>query len=327
VKLAPAALTLALLTATACGGGSIAGSGASTDASAPTSSPIHAHLVALGTPWSGGFPVYGVHVATLSRTGVLQGWDAGRNHLNWDSMALSPDGGHVAQVVNGTLYVYSSRSGAVRSLGNVGGLSLSPEWLPDGKRLSVIQRTLGRMQPGRTLLILDGRTGAVERRMALPGWADDIAYSSDGLRAAVSELRLTKPAGSTIAVLDLLTGKAAPILTIRHDLVDGLAWSPDGGHIAFATFGNGLHLISSDGEDDRTIWKPPFGLVGISAGSFAPDNRTLAVSWEADFNGADAPAANRGFLIDTSTLHGVRMRTGHSGIDGPFAWISGDSTV
>ena len=67
--------TAAALTVSGCGSGE-ARSG---------SSHANVRLVAVGTPWRDGHPVYGLHVATLSSKGGLSGWDAGREHVNWES--------------------------------------------------------------------------------------------------------------------------------------------------------------------------------------------------------------------------------------------------
>ena len=303
--------TAVALTVSACGSG-----GARSGSSHAT-----VRLVAVGTPWRDGFPVYGVHVATMSSKGRLSGWDAGRDHLNWEWTALSPDGTQVVGIERGVVQIYSTRTGSLRTVRRLDELTNDPEWLPDGRHLSVVQRP-GQKLPGRVLLILDAESGAIERRLPLPDWTDWVAFSADGRRLATTGIRITGPKrGSTITVVDIDSGQATLVTRLPHDLVDGLAWSPDGTHLAYSSWHRGVHVMDSGGGDDRPLWRPPYGLIAISPGSFSPDGGTLAVSWQADFNGADAPAANRGFLIDIARDHGTRMRTAPNGIDGPFVWV------
>ena len=289
--------TVVALTVSGCGSGE-ARSG---------SSHATVRLVAVGTPWRDGYPVYGLHVATLSSKGRLSGWDAGREHVNWESTALSPDGSRVATIERGVVQIYSTQTGSLRTLRRLDQLTNDPEWLPDGRRLSFVQRP-GQKLPGRVLLILDARSGTIERRLPLPDWTDWVAFSADSRRLAATGIRITgaKP-GSTITVVDIDSGHATLVDSLPHDLVDGLAWSPDGAHLAYASWGRGVHVMDSSGGEDRPLWRPPYGLIAISPGSFSPDGGTLAVSWQADFNGADAAAANRGYLIDVARDHGTRF--------------------
>src|SRR5438046_739322 len=98
--------TAVALAISACGGGETHSRSEVSDA--------NFHLVALGTPWQSGYPVYGVHVATLSGIGRLIGWDVGADHLNWESLSLSPDGSQVASIYRGIVQIYSSPKGSVR---------------------------------------------------------------------------------------------------------------------------------------------------------------------------------------------------------------------
>jgi hypothetical protein len=152
--------------------------------------------------------------------------------------------------------------------------------------------------------------------LALAPWAG-------GSKLAVTNIDIATRTPQ-VSVIDLASGKATVIRSFaRNDLAYGVAWSPDQSTLAITTFKTGVHLINADGSDDRELGRPPFGEYDISPGSFSPDGRLLAVSWQADFKGPDEASLNRGFLFhvgEERDPHPIPLAAKGS-VDGPFVWM------
>ena len=162
----------------------------------------------------------------------------------------SPDGGTVALVGN-RIHLMDVRDGTVASLptvddeGNVLQSRRAQEvtWSPDSSRLA--------FGTGRGLYVLDLSTGREAQLVTTDSDVDDAEWSPDGRAIAFSMdgdiYTASVDGGATLAVTE------TPDVTESEP-----SWSPDGTEIAYVfrprgELPSGLHIISRDGADDRTV--------------------------------------------------------------------------
>ncbi|MEO8391962.1 MAG: protein kinase [Chloroflexota bacterium] len=208
----------------------------------------------------------GTRLATLHESGQLQLWDLvpGREALtlvNHDSdedlaavgLAYSPDGQRLlATGTSTTPNVWDVRTGQkLLTLAGHTGRVRAADWSADGRLLA----TGGEDD---SVIVWDATTGAV--RFTLTGYTDTVfavAFSPDSRYLAASSF------DGSLRVWDVNTGEF--VFTITHAGVKqsrGLAWSPDGLHIANITIGidpqQGDHLyilnaLTGAIEHDTTV--------------------------------------------------------------------------
>jgi TolB protein len=169
--------------------------------------------------------------------------------------AWSPDGTRIAFVDHGKaaakarLFTVRRDGRGLRALADA--LSFGdPLWTPDGGSILIAEREAGegiRMRLRR--IAADGGSGT----LIAQGSDDDIglAVSPDGLTVAFG----TERGVETIA----LAGGQRRIIVPTDELVQDLAWSPDGEQLAYALFPwpGELWVVDADGSHRRRISKAP----------------------------------------------------------------------
>jgi Tol biopolymer transport system component len=220
----------------------------------------------------------------------------------WETQpAISPDGGRIAYVSNGSgnleVYIIGSEGGKPVPLTHDPASDHTPAWFPDGSAVAFVSDRRGKSDVWKTGQLGGEPTLLVEN-------AGHPAISPDGRRIA-----FTRPDSSgihRIAVADLRNPSQAPLLTGPSDgLWDHLApsWSPDGTRIAYAAFdglwtvpasgGPAHHVLPGDEADQDPVWSAdgntlyfasfrdgPLALWRVPAAGGAPARVTLGTGAE-----------------------------------------------
>jgi Tol biopolymer transport system component len=162
----------------------------------------------------------------------------------------SPTEAQLAMILNSTLTVVDAMTGRKIDLGEVvGDVTSAPVWSPDGTRILFGAR-------GGSLYSVDVQSGERSLLVRLPGEnldsMDEIDWSPDGGQLAV--MNDLEPGGGRLYVMNA-DGSGVRVLIDNFE-PGGLAWSPDGESIAYATYG----ASGDDGTDRLWTISPVEGL-------------------------------------------------------------------
>jgi Tol biopolymer transport system component len=162
----------------------------------------------------------------------------------------SPTEAQLAMILNSTLTVVDAMTGRKIDLGEVvGDVTSAPVWSPDGTRILFGAR-------GGSLYSVDVQSGERSLLVWLPGEnldsMDEIEWSPDGGQLAV--VNDLEPGGGRLYVMNA-DGSGVRVLIDNFE-PGGLAWSPDGESIAYATYG----ASGDDGTDRLWTISPVEGL-------------------------------------------------------------------
>jgi Tol biopolymer transport system component len=162
----------------------------------------------------------------------------------------SPTEAQLAMILNSTLTVVDAMTGRKIDLGEVvGDVTSAPVWSPDGTRILFGAR-------GGSLYSVDVQSGERSLLVRLPGEnldsMDEIDWSPDGGQLAV--MNDLEPGGGRLYVMNA-DGSGVRVLLDNFE-PGGLAWSPDGESIAYATYG----ASGDDGTDRLWTISPVEGL-------------------------------------------------------------------
>ncbi len=145
----------------------------------------------------------------------------------------SPTAAQLAMILNSTLTVVDASTGRMIDLGEViGDVTSAPVWSPDGTRIVFGAR-------GGSLYSVDVQSGKRSLLVRLPGEnldsMDEIEWSPDGAHLVI--MNDLEPGGGRLYVMN---PDGSGVRVLLHDFEPGgLAWSPDGESLAYATRGPG----------------------------------------------------------------------------------------
>jgi WD40 repeat protein len=136
---------------------------------------------------------------------------------------------------------------------------------PDGKTVAV-------GGPGGTVRVHDARDGKVVQVLNTPREnVDGIVYSRDARYLAVSSHRDPFPANAT--VWELKGGRKVESLESLHGYVVGMAFAPDGRHLALGSQFRKLRLMDFRSGEEIRRFAPEAMYFAVA---FSPDGKTLA---------------------------------------------------
>lgn len=161
---------------------------------------------------------------------------------------------------------------------------LSPNWSPDGKKLSYVSFARGRPE----IYIQDIATPSFHRLPFYPGLNNAPAWSPDGKRLA---LTLSKDGNPEIYIYEVASKKFHRI-TKNYAIDTEPAWMPDGSALVF----------TSDRGGGPQLYR-------IFVGAFGAKGRAKRISFEGSYN-ARASVSADGKYVAMVHLHNGRYRIG-----------------
>ncbi len=173
-------------------------------------------------------------------------------------------------------------------------LNTDPAWSPDSSRIAFIRRTKG--DAGGIGIGVVNADGSGETDLFMPDIALSVdgrlSWSPDGKRLAFQggEFSDTAFAGRVPGIYVInADGSGLTQLTKLGGFLYGLAWSPDGAHIAFID-GNTLFIIGADGSQltrlaSRLLRDPDASCPGsVPSLAWLPDGKRIAYVTDRDGN-------------------------------------------
>lgn len=217
-----------------------------------------------------------------------------------DEVALSPDGGRVAYIVEGRLTLIPASGGSSRTMAVAGNLALrGVAWSSDSKHLAFIADLPGDV-PAAQLWTAAADGSSPAKHAELKGYVQDPRFSPDSSKLAVLFIQgMPRVAGplqpmmplagvidqeifeERIATVDLTTDHLSQI-TPADMYVYEYDWTPDGqSWAAIAAHGNGdanwwvarLYMVNAQSGEMREIYKPELQMANPRV---SPDGKNVA---------------------------------------------------
>ncbi|MBB3982640.1 Tol biopolymer transport system component [Sphingobium fontiphilum] len=218
-------------------------------------------------------------------------WDstAPRKALGITHPRLSPDGGRIAFVALGDLYVVSSKGGTPENLTKDSALDADADWSPDGKSIVFSSDRVGGLPQ---LFIKDLATGKDRQLTAMDTQPLGAAWSPDGRQIAFIDVD-GRWGVAGVCVVDVATGKVTRLQTSLGQ-PGTPSWSADGKYVAislsykfsnsFREGTNQVYVIPVDGKSEP-FWQIPQANMSLDTRSgsgpvWSPDGTKMAGIYE-----------------------------------------------
>jgi Tol biopolymer transport system component len=230
-------------------------------------------VLAAGAP---GAPGFGSDLMTMSPDGTdLRPLVAGPG-MAWGA-AWSPDGGRLAFVRDGDIYIVNADGTGVASITDGSAWDFAPAWSPDGTKIA-FSRENGPNAPADVYVMnADGSAQAnITNNVAFdshPAWSPDgtrIAFVSNREGGGLSSLYVMSPDGSSQRPFG-----ATPLRGFDPD------WSPDGTRLAYSK-DNGppfnytdIAVVDAGGSNEHVIASDPPPHRLASSPSWSPDGTKI----------------------------------------------------
>jgi Ca2+-binding RTX toxin-like protein len=179
----------------------------------------------------------------------------------------------------------------------------APQWSPDGSEILFLRRRISNCpSEGGISLEVVGADGTGQRTLGVD-LAGLTAWSQDGTRIAVSN---STRSGRVLRVLDARNGREQFGLEVPQFSTGGLAWSPDGEHVALGSLIVDLPSGRVHGPGVPTFGSP----------AWSPDSRRIAYLSAVGLEVASATTGTRQWI-----------GPGGSGNDGSVYWSPNGSRI
>jgi len=244
----------------------------------------------------------GDRVATVDFAATLEAVKASypRAKRDWDSTAprkalgivhptISPDGGRIAFVALGDLYLLSAKGGVPENLTKDAALDADPAWSPDGQSIVYTSDKGGGLPQ---LWIRDLKTGKDRKLTDMDTQPLGAAWSHDGSRIAFLDVD-GRWGVAGVCVVDVASGKVTRLAESLGQ-PGSPSWSADGRYVAIAlsykysnSFREGtnqVYVIPADGKGEP-FWQIPQANAGSDTRggggpAWSPDGTKMAAIYE-----------------------------------------------
>jgi Tol biopolymer transport system component len=230
--------------------------------STPTALTSSRLAVVLGNPNPG---IYSIEADGTGAKQLLAG--------SYEDVASSPDGGKIAFVKNGGIFVMNADGTSVTQLTSDGS-DTSPTWSPDRTLIAFSRETPS--NAGSAEIFQVPASGGETKQLTNDSLLKyNPAWSPDGNQITFAGYHMT-PQGPSSVRLYVMRSDGSGMRLLGGDNISQPAWSPDGTQIAFAQQNGSLWVIDSDGTGSREIYQASGPHAELFSPSWSPDGTRIA---------------------------------------------------